>query len=207
MLALKLSCYLLLWRNGLMWLSKEWDCWQEWHFIEQILQSVVLQDIPLKIHVKSYCTLDWMYIAQNSKDSFLRACYMLLFCLDGMYRKNNMEILYQPRLCFQLLTWSLKQRASSGEAPIHMYQWRIMAETIASLAFQTYNGIRHQFKFPASFLTSPFSYLVSLKLLKNSWWAAISEMSVETCYFRRTSLITGIYSFLFYFYFLSLFAI
>lgn len=101
--------------------------------------------------------------------------------------------------------WSREQ--SSGEAPVHMYQWRIMAETIASLAFQTYNGIRYQFKFPASFLTSLFSYLVSLKLLKNSWRAAISEMSMEICYFRRTSLITGIYSFLFYFYFLSFFAI
>lgn len=50
---------------------------------------------------------------------------------------------------------------SSGAAPVHACPWRIMARTGASVAFHAYNGIRHQFTFPTSFLTSPFSYLVS----------------------------------------------
>lgn len=60
--ALKLSCSLL------VWLSEEQDCGWEWHFLQQTLQTVVMQDIPLKVeeNVKSYCTLDLVYVAQNS---------------------------------------------------------------------------------------------------------------------------------------------
>lgn len=160
-----------------------------------MLQTLVLQDIPLKTHVKSYCTLDWIYVAQNAKYGFLRACYVLLFVWTARLDKVPWRFSTRPDcVCSRRRgVWSREQ--SCCRAPVHRYRPWITAEAAASLPFRTCSGIRHQFKFPASFLTSLFSYPVSLKLLKNTWLAAISETSVETCYFRRTSLITGIYSF------------
>lgn len=101
--------------------------------------------------------------------------------------------LFQPQLFFQL-TQSLKQRAEPWWGSRTHVSMKNHGLKLVSLAFQTQ---QHQFTFPASFLTSLFSYVVSLKLLKNTRLAAISEISVETCYFSITSLITGIY----YFYF------